>query len=114
MQRRRLNWLVGVAVLPVVLAGCLPSKNPLSDSAKAKDDKRLIGVWRHKAPEGTGYFHVGRIDLETSEKYKFPEGSMVAVEVTVSKDGSLSSHRHLLFSTFLGNRWTSVWVEGGP
>ena len=104
MQRPRLSRLVEASVLLLVLTGCLPSEHPLSDPTKAKVDKRLIGVWRYKAPEGTTYFHVGRIEPEMAKKHKLPEGLMVAVEVSLSKDGRVSWDRHLFFSTFLCDR----------
>src|SRR5262245_17620404 len=47
-QRRRMLVLIALCHI-ILLPGCVPDTEPLSDPAKAKPDKRLLGKWQEKS-----------------------------------------------------------------
>jgi hypothetical protein len=48
-QRHRMLVLIPLCHIVILLPGCVPVTEPLSDPAKAKPDKRLLGKWQGKA-----------------------------------------------------------------
>jgi hypothetical protein len=45
MNTRTNGWLLCGSLLAAAVAGCVPSKHPLSDAAGSKVDERLLGTW---------------------------------------------------------------------
>ncbi len=75
---RHALWLVG---LPVLLSGCVPSLEPLSDVSKAEPDKRLVGDWA-KPGEKT------RLRIDVPEVKGNPKGLMRAADPSKEKPGA--------------------------
>lgn len=100
-MRQVLRVFLGVCLF---LAGCDDSTTPLSDAAKARPDKGLIGAWQQKSESGTDYYFVGLLDD------KAPAGVMRVVGLTQTTDGELHApNQMLLFATEIGgNRYLNV------
>lgn len=100
-MRQVLCVFLGVCLF---LTGCDDSTTPLSDAAKARPDKELIGVWQQKSDSGTTYHLVGLLGD------KAPAGVMRVVGLTQTTGGELyAPSQMLLFPTEIaGNRYLNL------
>lgn len=100
-MRQVLCVFLGVCLF---LAGCDDSTTPLSDAAKARPDKELIGVWQQKSDSDTTYYLVGLLGD------KAPAGAMRVVGLTQTTSGELyAPSQMLLFPTEIaGNRYLNL------
>lgn len=91
-------WLLwaGGLLACALAGGCDDSAVPLSEPEQARADQGLVGIWRHKNSDETGYFHLGLLGGEA------PKGLLRVLTVGWSNDGELHDPgQALAFSTTL-------------
>lgn len=88
----RRMMVCSILALSALLGGCLVSRHPLSNPAKAAADAQLLGVWvAHDKGENLVYLHVGR----------GKNGMMEAMWVEHGEDGGYKVSHYSAFPTQL-------------
>jgi hypothetical protein len=86
-----------VALLSLIVASCVPSKNPLSDPEQAAPDANLYGTWFRRDKDGARELLViGRLS-EAADRSDLPAGLMRAAMISISKDHRVGGSSSLLF-----------------
>ncbi len=102
-MRKPVTFLLA-ALVPLVLASCVTSKNPLSDEKTSSVDRHLIGTWHQQETDGSPYsMTIGRKPATSNV--------MEWVSLSHNKRQEVQVKRHDVFAKPGRTKYISITLE---